>query len=608
MRKYRVLQFMLALILAVSAGSVHASASSQSQQSGYFGTVSSLSADHPRAVAGETDLRLDTAKGPVEITATPATRVRIPGLVEASLAEISVGDSVAVLAFGGQAISIQVKPAQPVSARHFTGIVTAVEEDGPLSIRDGQGRTISVPALTDVSDLHPGDLVTAVLEQDLASGSLLITGLDRATENLDRILAALEKAQQSKAAANLAALRQRLADNSTRHLSLLQEVTQKVDPSLRPQLQRRMESAQDGYARSLARYGAGRPSARVSGIVASIDAGRRRLTIEPPGLAPVELAVTSDTKIKLRGKAVGFGQLDLANRVEARYELETHSASRITVLAGETLARRPARVLLATVDRGQVTGTVSGLDLPYTGPPRITIRDSVTNATMTLVVSPETVILAGGIPAELGRKILDATVTAIFDPESLGLIEIDTLATEPGQEPLSGVVHSFVSKIAPGNFSMLTRRGEVQRFTLTGETVIRRDGRRVSINEVRLGDLVRPNTRLRRDPSPGRTGNAPSTEPAPALSLLSLKSPPDAAIQGTIRGITISPQAVTHITISTNMLDVVSLLIDPDTELHQQGRAINAGNLAVGQRVVNGTYDPISGKAVRLVLQPPRAS
>ena len=204
MRKYRVLQFMLALILAVSAGSVHASASSQSQQSGYFGTVSSLSADHPRAVAGETELRLDTAKGPVEITATPATRVRIPGLVEASLDEISIGDSVAVLAFGGQAISIQVKPAQPVRARHFTGIVTAVEEDGPLSIRDGQGRTISAPALTDVSDLHPGDLVTAVLEQNLASGSLLITGLDRATENLDRILAALEKAQQSKAAANLA--------------------------------------------------------------------------------------------------------------------------------------------------------------------------------------------------------------------------------------------------------------------------------------------------------------------------------------------------------------------------------------------------------------------
>ncbi len=104
------------------------------------------------------------------------------------------------------------------------------------------------------------------------------------------------------------------------------------------------------------------------------------------------------------------------------------------------------------------------------------------------------------------------------------------------------------------------------------------------------------------------TVRRPDASGAPALSLLSLKSPPDAAIQGTIRGITTSPQAGTLVTISTTMLDVVTLLIDADTKLHQQGRSIDAGNLAVGQRVVNGTYDPISGKAVRLVLQPPRAS
>jgi len=596
MFKRGMLALIFALVVAGTAWPVDASGPSQPAQRGLFGTVTAISGDHPRAVAGETDITLETSEGPQEVTAVPHTTFRVPGVEQATLEDISVGDQVAILAGDGRAIAILVKTLRPVRVRHFTGIVTA-EGNGEVSIRDAAGRQISAPALMDFTELETGDMVTAVLEQDLATGALLITGLDRALDNLKRLQSALQQAQSTKSAANLAALQRRLSENSTRHLTTLQDLAQKANPSLRDRLQSRMESARSAYSEGMSRFDAGRPTARVRGIVTVIDEERRRLSVQPAGLEQVELVVTPRTSIRFGGKDIQFNQLDLANRVEARYDLESHELVLLKIFPGEILDTGVARILLETKDPGEISGTVTGIDFAAMGPPLVIVRDSVSNETVNLRIANDSVILNGGSPAELARNLLDSQVTALFDPQSLELIELDTTGADPEDMTISGVAHRFVSKTVPGNFSILTRDGAVKTFNRTDETVIRRDGRRVSINEVRLGDLVRPNSRY-----------SASKDPTPDLVFLSLKSPPPAPVHGTIRGIAELAQAETRVTISNSQLDIVSLLVDGNTRLTRQGKTIDTITLSVGQRVLNGTYDPISHRAIRLTLQPFRSA
>ena len=593
---------LLTLILALIAttGTAGAAGPRQSPQTGIFGEVVGITGDHPRAVAGEVDITLNTANGPVEITANPGTAIRVPGLEQPTVDDIPLGSAVAVLAANGQAVSILVIPVQPVRSRHFTGIVTGVGEDGVVDIQDAGGRTISSVSAGDPSILKPGDLVTAVLEQDLSTGSLLITGLDRALDNLQRIEVALERAEKARAAGKLSALRQRLNENADRHLTLAQDVLAGTDSSRHSQFQERLTEAKNAYARGMSRFGAGKPSATVSGIVTSIDIERKLLTVQPSRLPAVQVIIDGATAIRFQGRDISFSRLDLANRVQVRYDLESRTASRILVSAGATLDKATAQELLNTVDPGAVNGPIIQLDLDtsYDALPRITIRDSASQATVTLNVLPQSVLLVDGSPTSLGKELLDTNVTAIFQPDSLELIELDSQAGVGDSPPVRGVIYRFVAKALPGNLSIMTKDGEVRSFTRTVETVVRRDGRRVSINEVRLGDLVRATTRILE-----AAGNA-----APVLEVLSLSSPPPASIKGVIAGITSADQGSTRVTITTNKLDMLVILVNAETQVVKRGRSIGVDGLSLGQRVVNGAYHPITGKTDRLTVQPPRAA
>ncbi|MBQ09933.1 MAG: hypothetical protein CMJ45_00065 [Planctomyces sp.] len=588
----------LALVLTVAMQPANASVLRQSSQIGIFGEVVNVTGDHPRAVAGEIDITLNTAKGPVEITANPGTVIRVPGMEQPSVEDIPLGSPVAVLASNGQAASILVKPVRPVRSRHFTGIVTGVGEDGIVEIEDDRGRKISAPLADGPSVLKPGYMVTAVLDQDLNSGAILITGLDQALDNLKRLQAALERAEKDPATGKLAALRQRLNENGDRHLTMAQNVLNRTGPSRQGQLKERFDAAQNAYGQGMSRFRAGRPSATVSGIVTSIDQQRKLLMVQPARSALVQVIIDGDTAIKFQGRDIPFSRLDVANRVQVRYGLEFRVASRVSVSAGATLDKTAAKVLLATRDPGEVTGTVLDIERFPGELPHITLRDKESQHTVTLNMSQESVVLRNGAPSAVNRDLLDTEVTAIFYPDSLELIELDSQAADGENSPIRGVIHRFVAKNLPGNLSILTRDGAVRTFSRTGETVVRRNGRQVSINEVRLGDLVRANTRIL----------LASGDAAPVLEVLSLSSPPLAPIHGTITGITDAGQGSMRATITTNKLDIVDVLVDADTQVVQKGKSIGLDGLALGQRIVNGAYHPISREAARLTVQPPRAA
>ena len=153
-----------------------------------------------------------------------------------------------------------------------------------------------------------------------------------------------------------------------------------------------------------------------------------------------------------------------------------------------------ARRLLSLAAMGEMSGTVTEVSLQ--GQARgVYIRDRITGETALFSTTPESQVLVDGLPAPLGPDLAGGMAAIVFEPKFREIIEIYTLGSAPGQETVSGVVSRFVSKVFPRNVTILTSQGDLKTFTQDQDTVIRRDGRRITVNEVRPGDLVRPNTR-----------------------------------------------------------------------------------------------------------------
>ena len=281
--------------------------------------------------------------------------------------------------------------------------------------------------------------------------------------------------------------------------------------------------------------------------------------------------------------------------------MNTDTAVWITVLAGEVLGTELADVLLPMALSGEIAGTVIAVGPLDPGAGTITIEDRATGRPMELIVASESLLLPGNEPDQLA-SLLELQVVASFDPESLSIIKLEELALASDQSTVSGVVHSFIAKALPDNFSILTGQGEVKTFSHTADTVIHRDGRQVSISEVRVGDLVRPSTRF----GEGSAAGPSSTGTGQVLVFLDLQPPKSASITGTIRGIAESSQGDGQVTIFSDRSDVLTVFLTAATQLTRQGQPLAAAELAVGQRVVNGTYDPISREAMTLMLEPSR--
>ena len=219
-----------------------------------------------------------------------------------------------------------------------------------------------------------------------------------------------------------------------------------------------------------------------------------------------------------------------------------------------------------------------------------------------LSVSPDSKLASDDLPLELS-SLRDTSVTASCDPESFSIIELNNLTAADSLATVHGVVHSFISKVRPENFLIITLEGELRVFNHTEDTVINRDGRRVSFSEVRLGNLVRPTTRYR--VGSGKEASGPGKEQD--LVVLSLKAPVSVPVIGTIRGISDAPDRGTLITVSNNSLDLVSLLVTEETQLIMQSQPLGITDLTIGQLVVAGSYNPLSSRADRLVLETPRS-
>ena len=554
---------------------------------GVFGTVTSVS---------PAELTLETTSGQISLATDSETTVTIHGWGSPSVSNIAKGTLVAAMTDGQHADSVLAVLTRPAQTRHFTGILAGIDDSGNLTLQDNSGRQITA-ITSEISDFigltSVGEVVTAVLKQDLATGDLTVTAIDRALAGAERLNAALALNQQIdsvQASTNISALRWRLAEHGVGNLTML------VDSQPYDATEGALKGAGEFYAKVFSENQIGTPSADVTGLVTSIDSAKGQITVQPVSGQPVMVKISANTPVAFFGERVKSGQLDLASRITIRYSISGNNASRVTVMAGNTLSKVSAAQLAATAGWGEVQGVLTDVG-PET---QVTIMvDRATGEQISLQTAGSAV-LRNGMTVKLDPSMEGSEVFARFDPISYRLLELESLTPARNEELVSGVVQSFIPKVADGNLTIRTPDGRLRSFTHNTDTAIRRDGLWVFIQDVKVGDLVRPNTRVRSLDGGG--------EKAGEIIALSLKSPEPGLVTGIIRGVTAGLGGEVRVTVSNIWLDLISLKVDSKTAITQQGRTLGAQDLVVGQGIGLGSYDPVTLEAGVLALDPPRDS
>ena len=471
----------------------------QQEITGLFGTVTSI--EFPSS--GLAVILLDTPEGSSEVEAVENTGVTIPDRESASASDIVVGDFLAVLAQTVdqklEAQQILVKPTRPVLSAHLVGVVAEVGL-GQFVAVDHEDNRVLVELEPGVDSPAPGQGVTAVLRQDLKTGSLSTSQIELAEDSLERLKEAVEEAQTEENRENL---KQRLVENMSSQLSLLQRLSGQAPPEARPGLQRAIDRSIGGFQQVLSNFNLEGPFVTFSGVVTLIDPSEALVTVLPQVGDEVVLFLTGETSITLAGEPGDLNDLSLGHQVEVSYDPLTLEVQTLGVQLGEELGAELVATLLTEVGSGE------------------------------------------GVIVNLSRK--------------------------------------------RGSVVVFTTAEQRLEFAVDESTIIEREGLRVSITGVRLGDLVRAATRF--DP------------PTLVLTRLVLEEPRLAQLEGFIRGkLVVSPEKK-MLTLSTPGLGLLTLMVVSDTTLTRGGEASTFEELEVGDRVVVISR-PVDLKAIRIEVLP----
>jgi hypothetical protein len=225
---------------------------------GFFGTVEAKD---------DTSLTLGTKQGEVTLALDANTLCWDPPNRDATLANVSVGDRVAVLAekqdstlLAKRVLVIPPTPAKPVRIQ-VTATVTAVEGNTiTLTGDSGDTYTIELPAGL-ASKAQVGDVLTITLlrtpgiEKYIASGMMKVEELwGRLQSMADKVRGNKpqteeEQVKQSRDLENLGAL---LQQNMEKHQEQMNKVLEKAPPQAREALQKAVEKTHQGWEQAIA--------------------------------------------------------------------------------------------------------------------------------------------------------------------------------------------------------------------------------------------------------------------------------------------------------------------------------------------------------------------
>ena len=590
-RTLAISSLLLVLIAVGTAASSVTLLAQQGQQDGLFGRVSGIASPSP----GLNVLTLETTtQGEQRVEAAENTVVTIPGMAGATADDISPGDFLAVSGERAdddslRASIILVKPDRPALHAHVTGAIAGVMGH-QVSIIDKNGNVVTADLLQTVDGIFPDQVVTALTRHDPRTGSLSLLGVESADAKITRLHSALKRAIRDGATQNQHNLGERLRGNSTAYLTALAQLLNRVDSGLGPIFDQAVRSLEE----LLGAYELGKPTVMLAGVIDDIDRAGGVALVSPREGPQVRLRITGSTVIRRFGREDVIENIERGHEVESLYDPQTGEARTIDVLF-PTLRADLSGGLLAQAGSGELEGTIN-----VVVPGAVIIRLG-TGKFVTLTTTPETRVRIGEQQAELEDLGPLVRVKVGYSPTTMEALVIETFDRVQGQAFISGVVKSFVPKIKPaaripgspdeGNILIISIAGETEALNITDSTIIERDGERRNIGILRVGDLVRPTSRY----------DTSTRE----LHKLSLRTP---VLQGTILARVTTPGGARYLTVSTDGLNMVTVMITDTTEIARDGERVDFLDLEVGEEVASGLYNPLTLQASSLSVQPPETA
>jgi len=220
---------------------------------GYFGTVKAKTAS---------SLTLDTKQGEVVLTLNADTQYWDPPKRDATLADVNVGDRVAVLAqdsLAKRVLVIPAKPAEPVRLQ-IAATVTGVEGNVITLKKGDETYTVELPAGL-AGRVQVGDVLTITLLRTPGVEKYLASGMMKAEELRERLQSMADKVKGSKPQTDeergkqgrdLERVTALLQQNMEKHQDMMNKVMEKAPSQAREALQTALENSRHGWEQALA--------------------------------------------------------------------------------------------------------------------------------------------------------------------------------------------------------------------------------------------------------------------------------------------------------------------------------------------------------------------
>jgi len=565
---------------------------------GLFGTVTGITTISPGIIR----ITLDTtSEGVQRVETTANTILEVPGKGQATASDVSVGDFLAlwVETRDGrlEALSILVRPAVPVLHAHVTG--SAVElQARQASLMDGDGNLVTADLDPADQVLEPGQLVTALVNQDVRTGRLTISGTEPADAKIGRLQRALETAIDAAAADNQSNLEERLKSNISGAITALLEIGNRVDAELNSLVfVPALDSSRGRYDGVLTGFGLETHTVKITGVVQDVDPDGGMVFVSPQEGPSVELHVTDETDISVFGRTRSIQNLKIGHQIESLYEPLTFDPpsgqAKSIVVFFPSLRQDLVRSLLAQLQSTQIRGVIIQADSST-----LVVR-LATGEIVDLTITSGTGVKVAGEPASVAGLDPVLPVIVVYDPATMEALSIDQTTERPGQDFISGVVRSFIPKVQPGiiipgneevgNLLVSTVDGGVATLSITFGTTIEVEGEGRGIDAVKVGDLVRPSSRY--DTGTGE------------VQRLVLNAP---SFRGTIRGKFTAPSGRRYLTVSTDDLKLVTVTVSESTLVFKGNEQADFETLESGERIVSGLYNPLTLRASQLAVRPPK--
>ena len=301
---------LLVIALALTAtGSAYGAPQLQmeGQRQGLFGDVS--------AVVDNT-IVLDSG----EIVATDEnTLFVVPGVDDADLNDIAIGDRLAIVAVelaDGSLVAENVfsTPQSPVNNTHIIVVVTGAQ-GGLITLIDNKGRSHNMELPVGKS-VKVGDLLTLVIDPDDDTDTLKPRGIAAIDKVVDKLL---EDIQDAVGTAR-ERLQELLEDNGNEHLTALARALEQASDEAQQALQAALIATQSHLAAQHQDAGVEGPFIKIKGFVTAFDVtdGSGTITIDSLDDGEVTLDVTPTTRIE--------DPIVVGDFVEVKYNLDLEAA------------------------------------------------------------------------------------------------------------------------------------------------------------------------------------------------------------------------------------------------------------------------------------------